>query len=599
MKTHIILSFTLLVLCFSAFAQSDEETLGYIDRFKGLAMEEQIRSGVPAAITLAQGLHESATGKSELAINGNNHFGIKCKTNWTGETILHDDDKKQECFRKYPTAEQSYIDHSDFLKGSNRYSFLFDLEVTDYIGWASGLKRAGYATNPMYVRRLTDLVEKFNLQQYTYEALKKKFSTVGEVIPEKDASPNFTNAEDPNNSYKGLKGFWAKKGELLLDKSVMNNIRYQKLLDINNLPDAPLENDMFVFTEKKRKAGTVEFHIVREDETMLMIAQKEAMELDNLYAYNNMQKGDEPMTNEQLTLQYKSYGSPKLKPNLNKSSAPQSTITLIQEPVKETVAIVQQETEKIVPQAEPIKKEVENPNILDLEKARKVEALLLENKNTTVTSSAEKIEKSAVSIPTKTEEKPRLVEVSYGNAIETKVEEVVVVKEEPKIEPKIEKPVAPKRIYNEPGISDSVKILKEKFDNVVYQPLPEPKTPIVQEVKKVEATPKVEVKKIEPKKVDVTPKVETKKVEPTKADAIPKAETKKEPKPAEKKDNNTQESKSAKVNKTPTGIVRQVKKATPDKASDKKVNDKKVADKKSVSKPTTKSAVKKPTQKKK
>jgi hypothetical protein len=135
-----------------------------IEKYKKLAIDEQIRSGVPAAITLAQGIHEAAAGTSELAIEANNHFGIKCKSTWTGMTYLHDDDAKQECFRKYSSAEQSYTDHSDFLRKNNRYSALFELEMTDYIGWATELKRAGYATNPAYVKRLTDIIEKYNLQ---------------------------------------------------------------------------------------------------------------------------------------------------------------------------------------------------------------------------------------------------------------------------------------------------------------------------------------------------------------------------------------------------------------------------------------------------
>ena len=314
----IWLTCCMLLISVALFAQDENDIRNYIDNYKTLAIAEQIRSGVPAAITLAQGIHESSAGNSELATKGNNHFGIKCKSTWMGETMLHDDDKKQECFRKYVSAEQSYIDHSDFLKQSNRYHFLFDLDRTDYVGWASGLKRAGYATNPLYVKKLTDLVEKFNLQQYTYEAISTSSKVAGEVIPSnnkpsEDKPINLTHIDDPSIMYKGLKGFWVGKGETLLPKALEKNIRYAKLLALNDLPDQALQTDMFIFIEKKRKVGTEEFHTVKADENMVLIAQKEAMLLSSLYAFNNLIPGQEPETGERLTLQYKSYDTPKTK----------------------------------------------------------------------------------------------------------------------------------------------------------------------------------------------------------------------------------------------------------------------------------------------
>ncbi|MEN9339052.1 MAG: hypothetical protein RIQ62_364, partial [Bacteroidota bacterium] len=318
--------FFLLVLFtsfpFWSLAQSEEDIRTYINQFKDLAIAEQIRMGVPASITLAQGIHESTAGTSELATKGNNHFGIKCKSYWTGETILHDDDKKQECFRKYTSPEQSYIDHSEFLQSSNRYHFLFDLEKTDFAGWASGLKRAGYATNPAYVQKLTELIEKYNLQQYTYEALSKTKIGLAEIVAEKEAPRNLTYVEDPSTSYKGLKGFWASKGETLLAYATNHNIRYARLLDLNELPDEPLKTNMFIFTEKKRKIGTEEFHVVKENETMLLIAQKEAMLLSSLYQFNNLLAGQEPSIGEKLCLQYRSYETPKLRQQFLKELEP-------------------------------------------------------------------------------------------------------------------------------------------------------------------------------------------------------------------------------------------------------------------------------------
>ncbi len=138
----------------------------YIDRFSDLAVEQQLNFGIPASITLAQGLLESGAGRSRLAAEGNNHFGIKCHKTWTGKTMLRDDDARDECFRVYRTAEESYADHSRFLQGQ-RYSKLFDLDITDYQGWARGLRECGYATDPNYAARLITIIERYSL--YTYD----------------------------------------------------------------------------------------------------------------------------------------------------------------------------------------------------------------------------------------------------------------------------------------------------------------------------------------------------------------------------------------------------------------------------------------------
>ena len=150
-----------LFIGLSAYAQHKQKSPQeiYIEQFATLAVEEMYRSGVPASITLAQGLLESRYGLSELAVKGNNHFGIKCHNNWTGKKIYYDDDAKGECFRKYPSPEQSYRDHSDFLRYRDRYKFLFDLDITDYKGWAYGLRKAGYATDPAYPTKLIRLIE--------------------------------------------------------------------------------------------------------------------------------------------------------------------------------------------------------------------------------------------------------------------------------------------------------------------------------------------------------------------------------------------------------------------------------------------------------
>lgn len=142
------------------------EVLQYIEQYREVAIAEMKRSGIPASVTLAQGIYESGAGSSRLAREANNHFGIKCKTEWTGATIRHTDDLRNECFRKYPSAMDSYRDHSEFLRTRAHYAFLFQLNPLDYKGWVYGLKRAGYATSPRYPEALLRLIETYQLNQY-------------------------------------------------------------------------------------------------------------------------------------------------------------------------------------------------------------------------------------------------------------------------------------------------------------------------------------------------------------------------------------------------------------------------------------------------
>src|SRR5580765_6020531 len=158
-KIAILLSFVLSFSFSISYGQSADAIVAYISRYKDLAISEMKRTGVPAAITLAQGIHETDAGTSDLVRKSNNHFGIKCKENWNGPTVSHDDDARGECFRKYEAAEQSYRDHSDFLKTRSNYASLFKLDPTDYEAWANGLKKAGYATNPKYAQILIKIIQ--------------------------------------------------------------------------------------------------------------------------------------------------------------------------------------------------------------------------------------------------------------------------------------------------------------------------------------------------------------------------------------------------------------------------------------------------------
>src|SRR6187455_3374900 len=178
----IQLAFALTILLVSkSFAQSPQIITEYVLKFKDIAIEEMKRTGVPAAITLAQGIHETSAGQSELVIKSNNHFGIKCKSEWAGPSVSHDDDARGECFRKYSSPYDSYRDHSDFLASRSHYASLFKLDPTDYEAWAKGLKKAGYATNPKYPQILIKLINDYNLQDYTLIAMGSKPDNSKEV----------------------------------------------------------------------------------------------------------------------------------------------------------------------------------------------------------------------------------------------------------------------------------------------------------------------------------------------------------------------------------------------------------------------------------
>lgn len=146
--------------------KSHPQVLAYIERFQALAIEEMQQTGIPASIKLAQGIYESGAGTSRLAKEGNNHFGIKCKTEWTGKTITHTDDRRNECFRRYESAEDSYRDHSQFLRTRPHYAFLFELDPADYKAWARGLKQAGYATSVKYPEAIIRLIETYKLDRF-------------------------------------------------------------------------------------------------------------------------------------------------------------------------------------------------------------------------------------------------------------------------------------------------------------------------------------------------------------------------------------------------------------------------------------------------
>lgn len=198
-------------------------TLEYIEKFAPIAVKKMHTHKIPASITLAQGVLESGSGRSELALKSNNHFGIKCHTNWTGESVTHDDDEKGECFRKYEFPETSYEDHSAFLTQRKRYEFLFGFGTKNYKKWARGLKDAGYATDPQYPEKLIKIIEDYQL--YKFDGLSEKDIEV-------------SNNNEIETSKKEANSFYeVQKGDTLYSISKRFMISIEDLKDRNNLKD--------------------------------------------------------------------------------------------------------------------------------------------------------------------------------------------------------------------------------------------------------------------------------------------------------------------------------------------------------------------------
>lgn len=254
----------------------------YIDRHKDLAIEQMKKYRIPASITLAQGVFESGAGKSRLATRSHNHFGIKCH-GWTGATTRYDDDAPNECFRAYRNVKESYEDHSRFLVNSPRYSRLFRLKITDYKGWAKGLKAAGYATNPRYAEKLIDIIECYKL--YKYDKAKGYDKFMAEHGAESDLHPIYS--FNKNYYIKARAGDTFKSLAKELDISRRKLARYNEL-DKNTVLD---EGDIVYLKEKRSKAPKEykgRLHTVANGESMYTISQLYGIKLKSLYKLNKM-----------------------------------------------------------------------------------------------------------------------------------------------------------------------------------------------------------------------------------------------------------------------------------------------------------------------
>lgn len=275
----------------------------YIRLYKDAAIENMKLKKIPASITLAQGILESGNGNSDLAVNANNHFGIKCHNGWTGESYYKDDDAPNECFRKYKSVLDSYKDHADFLTSRDRYKSLFSLEITDYKGWAKGLKAAGYATSATYADKLIELIERYKLHEYdvTSEIKTKPYNTT--TLPDQ-IQPNqqgtglvfFVN---------GLRAVKVSKGQTKVGMAADFGIKLLHLQKYNELGDSDeLYENQLIFLEPKRSSAESgkDFHIVKQGETFYSIAQMYGIWVKDLLKKNKKGLGSTLEPGERIYL---------------------------------------------------------------------------------------------------------------------------------------------------------------------------------------------------------------------------------------------------------------------------------------------------------
>jgi flagellum-specific peptidoglycan hydrolase FlgJ len=326
----------LFVLPFKLLAQGPAQvTLDYINMYKGIAIKEMKRTGVPASITLAQAIVESGSGESNLAKKANNHFGIKCKTEWTGEKIYQDDDERNECFRVYPNADSSFIDHSNFLKYRPYYASLFELDPVDDTAWAYGLKKAGYATEKDYPTTLLKVIDLYELSQYNFPELEEEDSistakdtvvkvvtikdTVEKIVVVKDTvikivkdtvfktTPLINNTISKDTAFKvttekevlvnypvnkkfkinQVPAIWAAAGRSLIEIASTYNIMLFKLFQFNEMNEQDIvQRDQLLFLNEKKKESNKKIHIVKKGENLYDISQAEGIQLKALQSYN-------------------------------------------------------------------------------------------------------------------------------------------------------------------------------------------------------------------------------------------------------------------------------------------------------------------------
>ena len=309
MKYSLVLFFFTIA---SLAVSGQQSRLNYIKKYQLLAIKEMNRSGIPASITMAQACLESGDGNSELAKKSNNHFGIKCKSNWTGKKIYYDDDRKNECFRKYKTVEESYDDHTNFLSYNPRYSFLFQLDPTDYRAWAVGLKKAGYATARHYDKTLIKIIEDFKLYRLDYKMSTNEMNVSGQ---KRIANQNISNTLTINPYHthdvvniNGLKAVVVQKGDTYQSIAQELGMKDWELYRFNDLPQGyvPQTNEVVYIQRKKVRAPRGKLtHNVEAGETMHYISQLYGIKLKPLISRNRMRRGEQPKPGQVIYLRKK------------------------------------------------------------------------------------------------------------------------------------------------------------------------------------------------------------------------------------------------------------------------------------------------------
>ena len=330
MKKFLLLSYLLLAALALQAQSKNQAYLDYIAQYTDLAIAQQRKHKVPAAITMAQGILESAAGRSELAVKANNHFGIKCTSDWQGRTINKDDDKANECFRRYARVEDSYEDHSLFLL-RKRYESLFALPIGDYKGWAHGLKACGYATDPKYPEKLIQLIELYELDKLTMDERLKKGGFVSDddltwqesnvaddvIAHAQEHMPDYVYPpledlelfEDHASGYRnGVRYIIAGEGETFASLAYFLNMRERTLRKYNDALDTrELEpGDMvYIYKKKKQAARKYRYYYFKQGDDAWKIAQKYGIRLKSLYDLNGIPYGTPLKTSQRLKLRKK------------------------------------------------------------------------------------------------------------------------------------------------------------------------------------------------------------------------------------------------------------------------------------------------------
>ena len=293
----------------------------YLDQWKDEAIYQMAVHGIPASITLAQGILESGDGKSSLAARSNNHFGIKCHSDWKGQTVRHDDDRKGECFRAYDDAAQSFEDHSLFLKKS-RYESLFQLDITDYKNWAKGLKKCGYATNSKYDKLLIDLIERHELTAYDQEgiALLSERNAFANNLADKKKKENQLNPRNPlefsGNRELGISENYiqfiiAQTGDdydqlaVELDMMPWQLYRYNEVKRKRKGEAYTPEVGDIIYLQPKRTRGKSPWLVLEENETLWAASQRCGVKLSSLLRKNRLSSAMSLEPGQRLSLQWK------------------------------------------------------------------------------------------------------------------------------------------------------------------------------------------------------------------------------------------------------------------------------------------------------